>query len=54
MPVHYLEIVSKDVDTLTELYQRMHGLSFGPRTRTWGRPGLRLHRTELRWASGSP
>jgi predicted enzyme related to lactoylglutathione lyase len=28
--VHYLEIVSDDVDTLTGLYQRMHGLSFGP------------------------
>jgi predicted enzyme related to lactoylglutathione lyase len=30
MAVHYLEIVSDDVDTLTALYQRMHGLSFGP------------------------
>lgn len=30
MAVHYLEIVSNDVDTLTRLYQRMHGLSFGP------------------------
>jgi predicted enzyme related to lactoylglutathione lyase len=30
MTVHYLEIVSNDVDTLTVLYQRMHGLSFGP------------------------
>ena len=30
MPVHYLEVVSNDVDTLTGLYQRMHGLSFGP------------------------
>lgn len=30
MPVHYLEIVSNDVDGLTELYERMHGLSFGP------------------------
>ncbi len=30
MAVHYLEIVSDDVDTLTGLYQRMHGLSFGP------------------------
>jgi predicted enzyme related to lactoylglutathione lyase len=27
--VHYLEIVSNDVDTLTALYQRVHGLSFG-------------------------
>jgi hypothetical protein len=30
MPVHYVEIVSNDVDTLTVLYERMHGLSFGP------------------------
>ncbi|MBV8734641.1 MAG: hypothetical protein JO342_19340 [Solirubrobacterales bacterium] len=30
MAVHYLEIVSNEVDTLTELYQRMYGLSFGP------------------------
>jgi hypothetical protein len=30
MAVHYLEIVSNDVDAVTELYQRMHGLSFGP------------------------
>jgi predicted enzyme related to lactoylglutathione lyase len=30
MGVHYLEIVSDDVDTLTALYQGMHGLSFGP------------------------
>ena len=30
MAVYYLEIVSNDVDTLTALYQRMHGLSFGP------------------------
>ena len=30
MAVHYLEIVSNDVDTLTTLYQRMHDLSFGP------------------------
>lgn len=29
MTVHYLEIVSNDVDTLTALYQRVHGLSFG-------------------------
>jgi predicted enzyme related to lactoylglutathione lyase len=28
--VHYLEIVSDDVDALTALYQRVHGLSFGP------------------------
>src|ERR671917_880511 len=30
MAVHYLEIVSNDVDALTRLYQRIHGLSFGP------------------------
>jgi predicted enzyme related to lactoylglutathione lyase len=30
MAVHYLEIVTSDVDTLTALYERMHGLSFGP------------------------
>ena len=30
MAVHYLEIVSDDADTLTALYQSMHGLSFGP------------------------
>jgi predicted enzyme related to lactoylglutathione lyase len=30
MAIHYLEIVSNDVDALTGLYQRMHGLSFGP------------------------
>lgn len=30
MAVHYVEIVSNDVDTLIALYQRMHGLSFGP------------------------
>lgn len=30
MAVQYLEIVSNDVDTLVALYQRMHGLSFGP------------------------
>jgi predicted enzyme related to lactoylglutathione lyase len=30
MAVHYLEIVSNDVDTLAGLYERMHGISFGP------------------------
>jgi predicted enzyme related to lactoylglutathione lyase len=30
MSVHYLEIVSDEVDALTDLYQRVHGLSFGP------------------------
>jgi predicted enzyme related to lactoylglutathione lyase len=28
--VHYLEIVSNEVDALIGLYQRIHGLSFGP------------------------
>ena len=27
--LHYLEIVSNDVDTLTGLYRSLHGLSFG-------------------------
>ena len=39
MAVHYLEIVSNDVDTLTGLYQRMQGLSLVPQTRTWAGPG---------------
>lgn len=30
MSVHYLEIVSNDVDTLTRMYERMLGVSFGP------------------------
>jgi predicted enzyme related to lactoylglutathione lyase len=30
MTVHYLEIVSNDVDAVITLYQRMHDLSFGP------------------------
>ena len=30
MTVHYLEIVSDDVELLVDLYQRVHGLSFGP------------------------
>ena len=30
MAVRYLEIVSNDVDALIGLYQRIHGLSFGP------------------------
>lgn len=28
--VHYLEIVSNDVEAVMGLYQRMHGLTFGP------------------------
>jgi predicted enzyme related to lactoylglutathione lyase len=30
MRVHYVEIVSDDVDGLTKLYQHAHGVSFGP------------------------
>jgi predicted enzyme related to lactoylglutathione lyase len=30
MAVHYLEVITDEVDALTRLYQRMHGLSFGP------------------------
>jgi predicted enzyme related to lactoylglutathione lyase len=30
MAVHYLEIVSNEVDALAGLYQHTHGLSFGP------------------------
>ena len=30
MAIHYLEIVSNDVDTLSGLYERMHGIIFGP------------------------
>lgn len=30
MAVHYLEIVSNDVDALAALHERMHGLAFGP------------------------
>ncbi len=30
MAIHYLEIVSNDPDRQVALYERMHGLSFGP------------------------
>lgn len=30
MPADYVEIVTSDVDALIALYERMHGLSFGP------------------------
>jgi predicted enzyme related to lactoylglutathione lyase len=30
MVVHYLEIVSNDIETLVPFYERMHGLTFGP------------------------
>ena len=29
MTVHYLEIVTTDVDSMVKLYERMHGLTFG-------------------------
>jgi predicted enzyme related to lactoylglutathione lyase len=47
MAVHYLEIVSNDADALTELYQRVHGLSFGPPD-----PGLGQARVAIQ-ASGT-
>jgi predicted enzyme related to lactoylglutathione lyase len=28
--IHFLEIVTNDVDAVIEFYQRVHGLSFGP------------------------
>lgn len=28
--IHYLEIVSNDVDAVCRMYERVHGLSFGP------------------------
>ena len=36
MAVHYLEIVSNHVDTLTTLYERMLDCSFGPPDRDLG------------------
>ncbi|MEA2145456.1 MAG: hypothetical protein QOG59_1043 [Solirubrobacteraceae bacterium] len=30
MAIHYLEIVSNDVETVTGLLESIHGLSFGP------------------------
>ena len=30
MTLHYLEIVSDDAEALVGLYQRVHGLTFGP------------------------
>ena len=43
MAVHYLEIVSDDVDTLIGLYQRMHGLSFGPPDPDLGQARVATH-----------
>lgn len=30
MGIHYLEIVTRDVDSACSLYEELHGLSFGP------------------------
>ena len=47
MTVHYLEIVSDDVDRLTALYQRTYDLSFGPPPMPiWVRPEWRPDQTE--------
>jgi predicted enzyme related to lactoylglutathione lyase len=43
MAVHYVEIVSDDVDTLTGLYQRLHGLSFGPPDPDLGQARVATH-----------
>jgi predicted enzyme related to lactoylglutathione lyase len=43
MAVHYVEIVSNDVDSLTGLYQRMHGLSFGPPDPDLGQARVATH-----------
>ena len=43
MAVHYLEIVSDDVDTLIVLYQRMHDLSFGPPDPDLGQARVATH-----------
>ena len=53
MAVDYLEIVTDDVDRLVGLYQRVHGLSFGPPDPDLGRPAWRLSQTEPWSASGS-
>lgn len=43
MAVHCQEIVSDDVDTLTGLYQRLHGLSFGPPDPDLGQARVAAH-----------
>ena len=43
MAVHYVEIVSNDVDAVAELYQRMHGLSFGPQEPDLGLARVATH-----------
>ncbi len=40
MTVHYLEIVTDNPDTTCALYERMHGLSFGPQDENLGRSRL--------------
>ncbi len=42
MTVHYLEIVTENPDTTCALYERVHGLSFGPRDDSLG--GSRIAR----------
>lgn len=43
MAVHYLEIVSNDVDALVALYERIHGLSFGPPDPDLGQARVATH-----------
>jgi predicted enzyme related to lactoylglutathione lyase len=43
MAVQYLEIVSNDVDALTELYQRLYGLAFGPPDADLGQARVATH-----------
>lgn len=37
MAVKYLEIVTNEVDSACALYERLHGVSFGPRDASLGR-----------------
>src|SRR5947209_2108823 len=48
MVIHYLEIVSNDVDALIGLYQRMHGLSFGTPDPDLGQARVATQPTERR------
>src|SRR6185312_5013414 len=43
MARQYLEIVSNDADTLIALYQRLHGLSFGPPDPDLGQARVATH-----------
>jgi hypothetical protein len=52
--VHYLEIVSEDVDSQVRLYQRLLGLPLALRIRISARLASPLERTAAWWASGSP